>query len=264
MEFRPLEIKILSAKDLKSVNHFTKMDVYVVGSISGDRRTAQRTNVDKDGGTSPKWNYPMKFTLDESLLQQNRLTLDLQLRSDRTLGDKEIGSVHVPIKELIDNAAGNKSDRSVTYKVVKPSGKPKGTLDFSYKFGEPFAAPAMKTGEPVTAYPAGVGSSSAYPPPGAYYAPPPQGPYPPNGYPPQPAGYGYPPPPPQGYGYPQAAGYGYQQPPRRNNNKLGLGLGAGLLGGLLVGDMISDAGAYDAGYDNGFDDAGGFDGGFDF
>ncbi|XP_028783944.1 protein SRC2-like [Neltuma alba] len=283
MEYLPLELTIISAKDLQDVNLFSKMDVYAVVSISGDAYQNQKakTPVDRDGGTSPTWNFPMKFNVNESAARQNRLSIEIKLKSERSMaGDKDIGVVHVPVKELLDNTGDGKSAQFVSYQVRKPSGKPKGSLNFSYKFGEkvtaPVAAPAGKAypegvskGEPVMAYPPSAAGSSSAPAYGAPY-PPPHGAYPPP--PPQyAAGYGYPPPPHQG-GYPPAyggyppaqPGYGYppvQKPAKKN--KFGMGLGAGLLGGalggLLIGDMVSDAADYDAGYDAGFDDAGGFD-----
>ncbi|EEF49866.1 protein SRC2 [Ricinus communis] len=279
MECRNLEITLISAKDIKDVNMFSKMDVYAEVSIKGDHfnsKQKQKTPVDKDCGTNPTWNHSMKFNIHEASAQENRLTVQIKLISDRSFGDKEIGEVHVPIKELIDHKAG---DANVSYGVRTPSGKAKGSLNFSFKFGEKFEAPlptekAKNVHEPVVAYPApagypGAGASSAYPPPGAYPPPPPNMGYGAYSYPPP---GGYPPPPPQyggGYNYPPAPGYGgypamMQQPqkPKKNGGgKMALGLGAGLLGGLLVGDMISDVGdmaAYDAGYDAGFDD------GFDF
>lgn len=260
------------------------MDVYAVVSISGDPRgkSKQKTPVAKDGGTDPQWNHSMRFTIDEAAAQGNRLTLKIKLVSDRSFGDKKIGKVFVPIKQLLDETAkgvGEKSERTLTFAVRTPSGKEKGTVEFSYKFGEKYTVqapppPAKKAAEPVTAYPQGYpGSSSGYPaggahphPVGSAYAYPP-----PGGYPPPPQGYGYPPAPQPGYaygGYPQPApGYGYppvQQPHKPQRSGMGglaLGAGAGLLGGLLIGDMISDVGdaaAYDAGYDAGFGD------GFDF
>nr|GME12740.1 protein SRC2-like [Ipomoea batatas] len=297
MEQRTLEINVMSAKDLNKVNLISKMDVYVVVSISGgDEKSNQKakTPVDRLGDTNPSWNSPMKFTIDEAAARQNRLNLLFKVRCDRALGDKDIGEVWVPIKELLDSpATGGSGKQFVSYQVRKPSGKPKGQLTFSYQFGEKISVgPALGSGsgsyypppEPVTAYPV-VGSSSGYapprdvpggppPPPGGYgqpptayhpagygYPPPPQAGY---GYPPHPqAGYGYPPPPQAGYGYPPQPGYGYppvQQPAKKN--KFGLGLGAGLLGGaiggMLIGDAISDSAAYDAGYSDGFDS------GFDF
>ncbi|XP_058082332.1 uncharacterized protein LOC131230422 [Magnolia sinica] len=302
MEYRPLDLTIISAKDIKDVNLFSKMDVYAIVTLSIDPRSKQKTPVDRDGGKSPTWNFPMKFSVPDLPHNGPPLILHIQLRSDRSLGDRDIGEVHVPIKELLDTAASSKGDGSsgthfVSYQVRKPSGKPKGVLNFSFKFGEkvsaPIAAAAARGNEPVMAYPAAAGPSG-YPPPGAVYPPPaaayppPAAAYPPPaaaypmqagyGYgghpPPPPAGYGYGYPPPQpGYGAPPPAGYGYppqqmvappQQPKKNKFGMGGMGLGAGLLGGaiggLLIGDMISDSSnAYESGYDAGFDDGGGFD-----
>ncbi|KAL1806665.1 hypothetical protein ACET3Z_029733 [Daucus carota] len=297
MEYRTLDLKIISAKGLKNVNFISKVEVYAVVSIAGgDPRVKQRTPTDREGGVNPAWNFPMKFTIDEAAAQQNRLTLVISLRAERALGDRDVGEVRVPIKEIIGDGS-NKSVQFVRYQVRKPSGKAKGELNFSYQFGEKVAASHVppqanhvtsKTDEPVTAYPAvapmAAGTSSAYPPPVTAAYPPvassgyPPAAYPPqqpgHGYPPQQPGYGYPPPQPgygyppqqQGYGYPPQQGYGYgapvQQPPKKNKfggGGMGLGLLGGALGGLLIGDMISDVGSYDAGYDAGFDDAGGFD-----
>lgn len=276
MECRTLDINIKRANGLKNVNLFSTMDVYAVVSISGDPRgkSKQKTPVAKDAGSDPHWNYPMKFTINEVAAQSNRLNLKIKFVSDRSLGDKKIGKVIIPIKQLLDESAkgdeGN-SERTVTFGVRTMSGKEKGTVEFSYKFGEKYTvqAPpppphvAMKTGEAVTAYPQGYpGSSSGYQAGGSY--PPPAGTA--YAYPP-PQGYGYPPPPQAGYAYggypPPQPGYGYppvQQPHRPQKSGIGgmaLGAGAGLLGGLLIGDMISDIGdaaAYDAGYDAGFGD----------
>ncbi|XP_068663247.1 protein SRC2-like [Aristolochia californica] len=279
MEYRPLDITLVSAKDLKDVNLISKMEVYAVVSLGGDPRTTQRTLTDKEGGKNPTWNFPMKYSVDEAAAQQNRLSLRILIRAERGLGDRDVGEVHVQIKELLDSPGSGNVPQFVSYQVRRPSGRPKGVLNFSYKFGEkitapvteqpPTAAHVSKSDEPVMAYPPGPSSAYPYPPPSA-------GPYPPTGsYPPPPpphaAGYNYgaPPPPPYGYGNPAPqGGYGYpgpvvqpQAPPRKN--KFGMGLGAGLLGGalggLIIGDMVSDAADYDNGYDGGFDDAGGFD-----
>ncbi|XVF41891.1 hypothetical protein PTKIN_Ptkin01aG0316800 [Pterospermum kingtungense] len=285
MEFRPIEIKVISAKDLKDVNLFTKMDVYAVVSINGDYRTAQRTPVDKDCGSNPKWNYTMRFTIDEAIARQNRLYLVFTLKSERQLGDRDIGTVQVPIKELLDQN-DNKGEHNVSYSVKRPNGKPKGVVDFSYKFGDKFNQPVpqpppvpgaeavfvnkhgdndhkpvMAYPPPSTGYPAGTSSAHPYPPPpppqgamAGYPYPPPGGSYPPYGYqqaPPVAPGYGY-------AGYPPQGGYGYPpvqkpQKPKKSGMGAGLGLGlaGGLLGGMLIGDMVDDA--YDAGLGDGLD-----------
>lgn len=178
MAYRTLEINVISAEGLKHVNLISKMDVYAVVSISGDSSSANhkqqktRTPVDRSGGSNPTWNFPIKFTIDESLAQQNRLCVDFKLRCDRVLGDKDIGEVNVPIKELLDSPGDGKSMQFVSYQVRKPSGKPKGELRFAYKFGDQISAAAAAG--PVGAYPAQVsgpghapygGHFSAYPPP---------------------------------------------------------------------------------------------------
>ncbi|KAK4388448.1 protein SRC2 [Sesamum angolense] len=242
MERRTLDITLRYAKDLKKLNLISTMDVYAIVSISGgceNSNQTTRTPADREGGRNPTWDFPMRFVVEETALQQNRLTLDVKLRCERFLGDKEIGEVHVPVKELLDGGAGGR--KFVSYQVRKPSGRPKGQLTFSYKFSEepnssaaPPQPPVEKVfPEPVTAYPMGGGRSWPYPakpplvyPPlypavveevGRLYPPPPArytqvgGLYPPlqeYAYPPAPSpqpGYGCSPPspPPQrGYGYP--------------------------------------------------------------
>ncbi|KAI8548029.1 hypothetical protein RHMOL_Rhmol07G0241000 [Rhododendron molle] len=286
MEYRPLEITVMSADDLRNVNLITKMDVYVVVSIPTAKR--QRTHVDKRGGRSPTWNHRLTFSVAESVLSPDHhpTNLTFKIKSQRLLGDREVGEVVVPVKQLLHDTTSSSargggdcpSDRIVDYQVRSTSGNPKGTFKFSYKFGEKITAQTVtknpnKVDVPVTAYP---------PPPGIGYAimpPPPTAPHygNPAAYPPQQPGYGYPAPPPgYGGGYPPAPAYGYPPPPQavygsygygapvgqQGKKKMGggkmgmgMGLGAGLLGGMLLGDMMSDAaemGAYDAGFDSGF------------
>ncbi|KAM7478208.1 hypothetical protein LguiA_026421 [Lonicera macranthoides] len=299
MECRPLDLILISAEGIKDVNNFTTMDVYAVVSIGGDHWTKQKSPVDKHAGTTPKWNHPMKFTIQESSVYQ--CSLLFELKSDRALGDKDIGFVSIPIREFLDSASTANNDekekeanivadqeRVVTYPIRVASGKNKGTLTFSYKFGEKFTQALTENlveksfqthnEYPVTAYPppgsVGLGPSYQADPPKGYpmqqpgMMPPPQAYQPGVGYPPP--GYGgYPTQPYGGGGYP-SVGYGYPsqpqsgymvQPPqqhkKKKSSKLGLGIGAGLLGGLLVGDMIGEMGemaAYDAGYDDAMGD----------
>lgn len=116
MEYRPLEITVVSADDLKDVNLMSKMDVYVAVTVSGDPRTQQRTPVHKDGGKSPRWNHRLSFPLSETAIRGSNLCLVFKIVSDRVLGDKEVGQVSVPIRELLD-AGGTSGERVVEYKV---------------------------------------------------------------------------------------------------------------------------------------------------
>ncbi|KAH7517099.1 protein SRC2 homolog [Ziziphus jujuba] len=159
MQCRALEITVISARDLKKVKHLTKMDVYVVVSLPGGSHTEQKTPVDKDGGTSPNWNFPMKFNIDEAEARKNRHTLTFKVKCNRRLhSDKEIGEVNVPIEELLDNGGDGKFVKYVTYKVRKTSGKLTGDLNLSYKFAdrvvETTSSSSTKVDDPAIAYPA--------------------------------------------------------------------------------------------------------------
>ena len=181
----------------------SKMDVYCVVSLYGDSYSGtQQTNskVVRGGGTHPTFNFPMRFNFDDSLVQQDLLSLGFKLASKRSLGDRNIGGVNVPIKELFDSADSN-SVKLVSYQLRRASRRNKGELTFSYKFGDKVALPvpaAPKKVEPVMGYP--VGGSSA-------------------------PGYGYPRPPPPVQRV--------QKPPKKN--KSGMGFGAVLLGVALLG-----------------------------
>ncbi|KAE8076750.1 hypothetical protein FH972_015377 [Carpinus fangiana] len=234
------------------------MDVYVAVLLSGDSHITQKakTNVDRNGGTNPSWNnFPMKFTIDESAADQNRILLVFELRCKRGFGgDKAIGELYVPVKELLNYLGDGKSMQFVSYQVRKHSGKPKGALNFSYRFTEkpaylvepsapPFppsplgasSFPVIKPEESVTAYQpvqptAPPYSSPLRPVTYAYGTPLP--PQPPPSYQ-QYGGYPPPPPPPADYGYPPPPGYWHPPPPvQQPRRKSGRGFGAGLLGAI--------------------------------
>lgn len=242
MSYRPLELTLISAKDLDKVNLFSKMEVYAIAMIAGDPGSKKKTHTDRDGGRNPNWNATFSFNVMEFDL--DRCVLHVVLKAEKAFGDRVIGEVHVPVKELLNGWKKDAGAQFLSYQVRKPSGKAKGALNFSYKFKDPVtvAAPPPtqmaaaaypsqdtkppKKAEPVTAYPVTGPSGSysgyppqsgnAYPPPhqsGNAYPPPYQHGYgqpAPAGYPPQQAGYGYPGQQ-SGYGYPppQQAGYGY-------------------------------------------------------
>jgi len=147
MKYRTLELNIISAKDLKGFNLFSKTSVYAVVSISGDPLNPQTatTYIHRATRRNPTWNIPVKFIVNESLANQNCLSLEVKLLSHRKFlpCDTIIGTFHIPLKVLLDNTAGD-SFRKVLCQVRKTSGKPKGTLNLSYKFGNHVKAPTTK------------------------------------------------------------------------------------------------------------------------
>ena len=141
MECKVLDITINSAKDLQDVNLFFKMKVYAAVSIQDYNlikddtcMQLQITPIDKDCGPNPEWNFSMKFRVDTFASQQNRLILVVELKADKKLGNKDIGEVQVPMKELLDKFGESKNEISVSYSVITPSGEAKGLLYFTYKF----------------------------------------------------------------------------------------------------------------------------------
>ena len=119
-----MDITLNSAKDLKDLNLFSKMDLYAVVLIHGNyfnnnNTNQQRTHIDKDCGPNPKWNFSMKFTVDVSAAEQNRLALIVKIKVEKKLaGDEEVGKAHMPIKELLESyGKESKDERRTSYSV---------------------------------------------------------------------------------------------------------------------------------------------------
>ncbi|KFK23455.1 hypothetical protein AALP_AAs48803U000200 [Arabis alpina] len=137
-----LEVVIKYAKDIEDVNAFSAMDVYASIAILKDRRVKDRINtpIAFSAYTNPKWNHKIKCSLDETLAQDGRLILLVELMSHRPfLGDKEIGFVRLPIQQLLrsnppssTNGEAN-SMKLETHALTGPYGK-KGVVSFTYRF----------------------------------------------------------------------------------------------------------------------------------
>ncbi|GFY91929.1 hypothetical protein Acr_08g0003250 [Actinidia rufa] len=133
----PLEITLISADVFKKPNLFTRPRIYAVVSLLADSDSRQRTPADEHGGAKPFWNFPISIEIRESNLRHNSVGIILHLCQRRTLGGvKNIGSIYVPVKELLDYAGGRNLRRTVAFEMNSRSGKPKGVLYLSYLFGE--------------------------------------------------------------------------------------------------------------------------------
>ena len=112
------------SQGLEGLESFSKMDLYAVVSIHDDyfnnnNANQHRMHIDKDYGPNPKWNFPMKFTVDVSAAEQNRLLLIVKIKAEKKLaGDEEVGEAHVPIKELLESyGEESKDERCVSYSI---------------------------------------------------------------------------------------------------------------------------------------------------
>ncbi|XP_023514436.1 protein SRC2-like [Cucurbita pepo subsp. pepo] len=203
-----LDINIVSARGLTGVDPASKPKLYVVVSFFGAAVNQQRarTNVDKDGGGNPTWNFAVKFAVDvEAVKQGIEGSLVFALKYEDGRGDRDLGEVHVSVAELLQSAGDEKSMRyvAVSYPVRKPSGETVGVLNFEYKFG---GSPASDT--PAAGFP--TRSIGIYPPQYCYPPPPPA------------AGYGsYPPPPQPSCPYPPPPQYHYTPPPTYQSYNVG-------------------------------------------
>ncbi|MFS7964264.1 putative C2 domain-containing protein [Helianthus anomalus] len=131
MEYRTLDLTLVSAKGLTKAG---KLNVYVVASISDSRTEISKlqkfkTRIDKDGGSDPTWNLPMKFTVNEATGLQNRLTLVVKIKGARMFLDKNLGEVRVRIKEFLEGVKpGGKIMQNVSYRVRGRDGKDESSL----------------------------------------------------------------------------------------------------------------------------------------
>ncbi|PWA50643.1 C2 calcium-dependent membrane targeting [Artemisia annua] len=81
----------------------------------------------------------MNFTIYEAAGLENRLTLVVKIKSVGMFSDKNLGEVLVPMKELLEGIKDEgKAMQLVSYQVKGKSKKPRGSVSFSYKFGEKF------------------------------------------------------------------------------------------------------------------------------
>lgn len=218
MAQRTLELTLISAKDLKDVNLLSKMEVYAVVSLSGDRRSRQRIATDRAGGRNPAWNAaPLRFTVPAS----GAGSLHVLLRAERALGDRDVGEVFVPVADLQLAAAAHY--QYLVHKVQSTT-EHCGVLSLSYRLG-PVVVPAPPLAADTGAVPAYlVVPCYANAPPYVYLSPanPARG---------------------------EAASASPSPPPRRKRSgDFGQWLG-GAVRGMLSGEAMSpDTAAYDAGY----------------
>ncbi|KAL7168287.1 hypothetical protein ACSBR2_038678 [Camellia fascicularis] len=133
---RKFQVILISASDLEDVRKVFKMKVHARVSINS--QAEKRTGADKHGGTSPKWSWPVEYTIGEYAIIQQGVMLVIKLYCERKLGDKYVGEVHTSIKELFDSSIKNGGNCSgeMTCPVHKGSNGVQGTLTFSYRFGD--------------------------------------------------------------------------------------------------------------------------------
>ena len=156
MDYRAFKVNVTLVEGIEGVlsfvNFFHKSKVYAAVSITGSSLANQETPLAKYFGEYPVWNCPMKFYLKESKLQENALTLRIQLRRKRMFGgDEHIAEALVPLKNLFD---GNKNVMDENYCsswLLSQSGGRRGFVYFSYYFSRTYPATAGSDGNSIVA-----------------------------------------------------------------------------------------------------------------
>ncbi|XP_047975154.1 protein SRC2-like [Salvia hispanica] len=133
--FRNFQINLVAANNLENVRRFGEMKVYAKVSLNEETGTTKKTNVDTVGGLNPRWNFPVGYTISESAFtgQQGAVQVVVKLYCDRTLGDKCLGEVRIPIESVFDFWV-----RGVYEMSYWVAGTRYGSLDISYSFGDVF------------------------------------------------------------------------------------------------------------------------------
>lgn len=141
MEARNLTITLVSAENLPHVRNFGETKVYAEVSLNGDTQTTRCSEVDMSGGTNPTWNFKTGYTMVvESGIEKPGVDVVVKLMCKRTLRDKLIGEVKIPVKSLFDK--GLKSKNVMSYNV---EGSLDGRLNILYSFGVKIVVPKGST-----------------------------------------------------------------------------------------------------------------------
>ncbi|CAN6360348.1 unnamed protein product [Urochloa humidicola] len=143
MACRTLELTLVSARDLRSVNLVSKMEVYAVAYLVGDPRAGQRVPTDRAGGRDPTWNHTVLITVPASSACARMCGgVRVLLRAERALGgDRDVGEVLLPLPEVLAAAAGDGPTTEPTAacfpvrRVGSSLRRPQGVLNVSYRLG---------------------------------------------------------------------------------------------------------------------------------
>lgn len=165
MACRTLELTLVSARDLRAVNHVSKMEVYAVVYLAGDPRAWQRVPTDRAGGRNPSWNSAaatVHVTVPASGAGCGAVRV--LLRTERALslgGDRDVGEVILPLHDIVAGAGDGPTEPTLLCVPVRRVGSSRhhhGVLNLSYKLGRVMTADAMaaKGQEPLLAKKAAV------------------------------------------------------------------------------------------------------------
>ncbi|KAH9317184.1 hypothetical protein KI387_018953, partial [Taxus chinensis] len=149
-----LEIVVLSGHDLKGVANFGRaMRTYA--RVWSDPSTQNSTRVDSQGGKYPNWNHKFHMPVCKRFLHKKGSTLLIQLYCKTMFGKKIIGSARMPYSDILEGYTSPDSIHFLSYRIRRPNGRPRGTIDFSVRFlvkNEPWKPPQSEKKYPSFPY----------------------------------------------------------------------------------------------------------------
>ncbi|KAH6782706.1 hypothetical protein C2S51_007999 [Perilla frutescens var. frutescens] len=137
MEGREFRVTLVSAQNLPDIRSHGHMKVYAEVSLNGIPETTTESDVDKQGETIPTWSFIAGYTVSKAAVQLPGVNLVVKLLCKRTIGDKLIGEVKIPLKNLFDMAHESADQDKIRHYNVE--GTPNGVLNISYSFGQKMA-----------------------------------------------------------------------------------------------------------------------------
>ncbi|KAI5070972.1 hypothetical protein GOP47_0013223 [Adiantum capillus-veneris] len=160
-EYGFVELTLISAQGLKDVKIFGSMSPYAVVYI--DPSCKHRTCISDNTGSSPAWDYflrlPMPAIVNSNSLSStntiSRITsmhnddpdadkeeeddghqrLTIQIFSQGVVSDVLVGTAHIPLQDIIQNAAGKL--QYLACQLVRPSGRIQGLVNLSVQLKAP-------------------------------------------------------------------------------------------------------------------------------
>ncbi|KAH7425383.1 hypothetical protein KP509_11G051500 [Ceratopteris richardii] len=157
MEYRKVDVTIVSAENVKRAPLLGKIRTYAVVWV--EKQNRYKTRVDEDGNTNPSWNESLSLSVPESLFCHPGSYLHVEIyRTGSILGDKFLSMASIPLSELLRKPDGKEI---LMYELRGRSGKRKGAVRLSMRVGEKttmssagYPAPsAAGLSEVATAYP---------------------------------------------------------------------------------------------------------------
>ncbi|CAL9219703.1 unnamed protein product [Arabidopsis halleri] len=95
--YQPVEINVLSAQAVDSVNLLFRPTVYVSVSVTRGSRDKQVTPAAACGKKLLRWNHRMKFYIEDDKVRRNESVFVFQIKCKRFFGsDQVVGKLFVP------------------------------------------------------------------------------------------------------------------------------------------------------------------------